>query len=67
MEWGLYRENCVIIGQTADVGDNFKNRAAIPLAPCREETLPTRSEEEQTVVKNLQAKQLRGPSFPRLQ
>ena len=29
----------------------------------REEILPTRSEEEQTVVKNLQAKQLRGSSF----
>jgi hypothetical protein len=23
-----------MIGPTADAGDNFKNRAAIPLAPC---------------------------------
>jgi hypothetical protein len=34
VEWGVYCEDFVIIGQTADAGDNFKNRAAIPLASC---------------------------------
>ncbi len=35
VEWGVYCENFVVIGLTADAGDHFKNRAAIPLAPCR--------------------------------
>ncbi len=34
MEWGVYCENFVMIGLTADAGDHFKNRATIPLAPC---------------------------------
>jgi hypothetical protein len=34
VEWGLYCENFIIIGLTADAGDYFKNRATIPLAPC---------------------------------
>ncbi len=31
---GVYCENFVMIGLTADAGDHFKNRASIPLAPC---------------------------------
>ncbi len=34
VEWGLYCENFVMIGLTADAGGHFKNRATIPLAPC---------------------------------
>jgi hypothetical protein len=34
VEWGVYCENFVMIGLTVDSGDHFKNRAAIPLAPC---------------------------------
>jgi hypothetical protein len=34
VEWGVYCENFVMIGLTADAGDNFKNQASIPLAPC---------------------------------
>ncbi len=33
VEWGVYCENFVMIGLTVDA-DHFKNRAAIPLAPC---------------------------------
>ncbi len=33
MECGVYFENFVMIGLKADAGDNFKNRASIPLAP----------------------------------
>ncbi len=33
MEWRVYCENFVMIGQTVDAGDHFKKRAAIPLAP----------------------------------
>jgi hypothetical protein len=35
VEWGVYCENFVMIGLTTNAGDTFKNRAAIPLAPCR--------------------------------
>ncbi len=31
---GVYCENFVMIGLTADAGDNFKNQAPIPFAPC---------------------------------
>ncbi len=31
----MYCDNFVMIGQTADAGDNLKNRATIPLASCR--------------------------------
>ncbi len=41
MEGGLYCENFVQIGVTADAGDHFKNRATIPLAPCILYTVPT--------------------------
>ncbi len=34
MKWGVYCKNFVRIGLTADAGDNFENRAPIPLAPC---------------------------------
>jgi hypothetical protein len=34
VECGVYCENFVMIGLTADAGDNFKKRASIPLAPC---------------------------------
>ena len=34
VEWGVYCENFVMIGLTADAGDNFKKRASIPLVPC---------------------------------
>jgi hypothetical protein len=34
VEWGVYCENFDMIGLTVDAGDHFKNRAAIPLAPC---------------------------------
>jgi hypothetical protein len=34
VEWGLYCENLVMIGLTVNAGDNFKNRASIPLATC---------------------------------
>ncbi len=43
-----------------------KTRRWPHLQTHREEILPTRSEEEQTVVKNFQAKQLRGSSSLRL-
>jgi hypothetical protein len=33
VEWGVYCENFVMIGLTAESGDHFKNRASIPLAP----------------------------------
>ncbi len=32
---GVYFENFVMIGLTADAGDKFKNQAPIPLAPCK--------------------------------
>jgi hypothetical protein len=34
VECGVYCENFVMIGLTADAGDTFKKRASIPLAPC---------------------------------
>jgi hypothetical protein len=34
VESGVYCENFVMIGLMADAGDNFKNRAPIPFAPC---------------------------------
>jgi hypothetical protein len=34
VEWGVYCENFVMIGLTADAGDHFKKRVSIPLAPC---------------------------------
>ncbi len=45
MEWGVYCENFVMIGLTADAGDNFKNRASIPVnRSCRHMNVEARTE-----------------------
>ncbi len=70
MEWGIYCENFVMIGLTADAGDHFKNRAAIFLVPStlyiyhciRDEThFMHNCVNEKQVIKSLSVKLPAGP------
>jgi hypothetical protein len=46
----VYCEKFVMIGLTADAGDNFKNRVSIPLAPCSLLIYPHRFSEREVAA-----------------
>jgi hypothetical protein len=68
VEWGLYCENLVMIGQTVNAGDNFKKRATIPLAPCKYilASLGLEKWGDRSTLIGLQRKKGNGPAERRL-